>query len=175
MFGANDNQGVETASGEVYQFGTDGWKKEYRRRVEDVLVLLFQSGAKRVFWVGQPVMPSSSYDRQMRLVDEIYADVAAKTPGVRYIDAYSLLSKDGRYAQYLPDASGHSAIVRAVGTTPIREPDPACVALVRELLRDGASPLYNANLPPACLRWTLARLRAGLIPTDENGRNAACP
>jgi hypothetical protein len=50
-----------------------------------------------------------------------------------------------------------------------RDPDPGCVALIRELLRDGAGPLYNPNLPPACLHWTLARVRAGLIPTDEGG------
>ena len=53
-----------------------------------------------------------------------------------------------------------------------RKPDPACVALLRQLLSDGASPLYNPNLPPACLHWTLARVRAGLIPTDEAGGGA---
>ena len=33
MFGANDNQAVQTPSGKIYQFGSDGWKKEYRKRV----------------------------------------------------------------------------------------------------------------------------------------------
>ena len=37
MFGANDNQPLQTASGEIHQFGSDGWKKEYRKRVEDVI------------------------------------------------------------------------------------------------------------------------------------------
>jgi hypothetical protein len=54
-----------------------------------------------------------------------------------------------------------------------RDPDPTCVALLRELLRDGASPLYNPNLPPACLHWTLARVRAGLIPANEDGGDAS--
>jgi hypothetical protein len=42
------------------------------------------------------------------------------------------------------------------------DPDPACVALIRELLRDGASPLYNPNVPLADLRTTLNRANTGI-------------
>jgi hypothetical protein len=49
------------------------------------------------------------------------------------------------------------------------EPDPACVALLRELLSDGASPLYNPNIPALDLPMTLARARAGLIRGHEDG------
>jgi hypothetical protein len=55
-----------------------------------------------------------------------------------------------------------------------RDPDPACVALLRELLRDGASPLYNPNVPAADLQLTLARVRIGLIPTNKDGGDARC-
>jgi hypothetical protein len=41
-------------------------------------------------------------------------------------------------------------------------PDPACVALLRELLTDGTSPLYNPNLPASNLHTTLTRARAGI-------------
>jgi hypothetical protein len=41
-------------------------------------------------------------------------------------------------------------------------PDPACVALIRELLTNGTSPLYNPNLPAGDLHATLARARAGI-------------
>jgi hypothetical protein len=41
-------------------------------------------------------------------------------------------------------------------------PDPASVALLRELLRDGASPLYNPNLPASELHTILARASAGI-------------
>jgi len=112
MFGANDNQGVETPSGEVYQFGSRGWKKEYRRRVEEVVAVLYRGGVRRVYWIGQPVMPDSSYDAQVRLINEIFRGVAEKTTGVHYIDAYRLLSKGGRYTQYLPDAGGAIVQVR---------------------------------------------------------------
>jgi hypothetical protein len=43
-----------------------------------------------------------------------------------------------------------------------RDPDPQCVALIRELLTNGCSPLYNANTPTADLHNTLTRVRAGL-------------
>ena len=52
------------------------------------------------------------------------------------------------------------------------DPDPACVALIRELLSDGASPVYNLNVPASDLQVTLARVRVGLIPTDEDDGDA---
>ncbi len=72
MFGANDNQAVQTSSGKVHQFGSDGWKKEYRKRVEDVIALLYQNGVRRVYWIGQPIMPDSSFNDQVKLLNDIY-------------------------------------------------------------------------------------------------------
>ena len=113
MFGANDNQPLQTASGEIYQFGSDGWKKEYRKRVEDVIGLLFQGGVRRIYWIGQPVMPSASFNGQIKLMNDIYASVAEKTFGVQYIDAYKLFANSsGQYSQYLPDADGEMQQVR---------------------------------------------------------------
>jgi hypothetical protein len=43
-----------------------------------------------------------------------------------------------------------------------RAPDPACVALIRELLMNGTSPLYNPNLTVDDLRTTLSGARAGM-------------
>lgn len=113
MFGANDNQPLQTASGEIHQFGSDGWKKEYRRRVQDVIGLLFQNGVRRVYWIGQPVMPEASFNSQVKLMNQIYRGVAEKTFGVRYIDAYGLLANgNGQYAQYLQDERGELQQVR---------------------------------------------------------------
>ena len=113
MFGANDNQAVQTASGDIYQFGSDGWKKEYRKRVEDAVALMFQDGVRRIYWIGQPVMPSASFNSQVKLMNDIYASVAEKTFGVEYIDAYKLFSdSSGQYSQYLPDSHGEMQQVR---------------------------------------------------------------
>jgi hypothetical protein len=57
-------------------------------------------------------------------------------------------------------------IATALEQTPT--PDPASVALLRELLTNGASPLYNPNLPADDLHTALARARAGITgPTHR--------
>jgi lysophospholipase L1-like esterase len=113
MFGANDNQPLQSSSGRIHQFGSDGWKKEYRKRVEDAIAVLYQGGVRRLYWIGQPVMPGSTFNGQIRLMNGIYRSVAEKTFGARYIDAYKLLSdRSGQHAQYLRDADGRLHKVR---------------------------------------------------------------
>jgi uncharacterized protein len=112
MFGANDNQAVRAADGKIYQFGEDGWKKEYKKRVEDMVGLLFQGGVRRVYWIGQPMMPSTSFSSQLKTMNDIYRSVAEETFGVEYIDAWSLLSRHGAYSQYLPGVDGETVQVR---------------------------------------------------------------
>lgn len=113
MWGANDNQGVQTSSGKVYEFGSRGWEKEYRKRVRDAIAILFDGGVRRIYWVGQPIVPDSTYDRQIRLMNDIFRGAAKKHPGVQYIDAYEVLSDGGGgYAQYLRDDKGEMQQVR---------------------------------------------------------------
>ena len=113
MWGANDNQGVQTSSGKVYQFGSSGWEKEYRRRVDEALAILLDGGVRRIYWVGQPIMPGSTYDSQIRLMNDIFRSAAEKHPGVQYIDAYQVFSgAGGGYAQYLRDDNGQMQQVR---------------------------------------------------------------
>jgi len=113
MFGANDNQAVQTPSGKVYQFETGGWKKEYRRRVSDAIQILFDQGVRRIYWIGQPIMPEATFNRQMKVLNDIYRSEIEKHPGVQYIDAYGLLSNgSGGYSQYLPDSDGEMQKVR---------------------------------------------------------------
>jgi hypothetical protein len=113
MFGANDNQPLQASSGRIHQFGSAGWKREYRKRVQDAIAVLYQGGVRRVYWIGQPIMPDSTFNRQIRLMNGIYRSVAEKTFGVRYIDAYKLLSNgSGQHAQYLRDEDGKLQRVR---------------------------------------------------------------
>ena len=42
-------------------------------------------------------------------------------------------------------------------------PDPTSVALIRELLTNGCSPLYNPNLSTDELRATLTDAHAGMV------------
>ena len=113
MWGANDNQGVQTSAGKVYEFGSGGWEKEYRKRVGDAIAILFDGGVRRIYWVGQPIMPGSNYDRQIRLMNDIFRDEAKKHPGVQYIDTYKAFSDaGGGFSQYLRDDKGEMQQVR---------------------------------------------------------------
>jgi hypothetical protein len=63
-------------------------------------------------------------------------------------------------------------LANALEQTPT--PDPACVALIRELLTNGTGPLYNPNLPAGNVQTTLTRARAGIIPHPPPERQADC-
>jgi hypothetical protein len=113
MWGANDNQGVQTSSGKVFGFGSGGWEKEYDKRVDDAIAILFAGGVRRIYWIGQPIMPDSTYDRQISVMNDIFRSAAKKHPGVQYIDAYKVFSdSDGVYSQYLRDDHGEMQQVR---------------------------------------------------------------
>lgn len=113
MFGANDQQGLQAPNGKVYAFETPGWKQEYRRRIRDVIDILFDGGAKRIYWIGQPIMPEPIFARHMRVLNGLYRREAERHPGVKYIDAYSLFStSSGEYSDYLKDGKGRLQQVR---------------------------------------------------------------
>lgn len=105
FFGANDAQGMETTDG-VLSFGTSAWDRAYAGRVAAVMAQLTAAGA-RVYWVGQPIARSADYSLRMARLDGIYRAEAARHPGVRYVDSWSLFTDaDGDYSAYLPTSSG---------------------------------------------------------------------
>jgi hypothetical protein len=113
MFGANDRQGLQTSSGKVYWFGQPGWTTEYRRRVREAITILQDGGMRRIYWVGQPIMPDPKFNGQIKVINDIFRTEAARHPGVEYVDAWSLFANaSGGYAQYLPDAHGNVQQVR---------------------------------------------------------------
>jgi hypothetical protein len=58
-------------------------------------------------------MPGFTYDRQIRLMNDIFRAEAEKHPGVQYIDAYAVFSDEGGgYSQYLRDDTGEMQQVR---------------------------------------------------------------
>lgn len=112
MFGANDSQGIQTDSGDVFQFGTEGWDTEYRKRIREVLGILSDGGVQRVYWIGQPPMADGALDRHLRQINAIVRSEAEGQPGVEFIDAAEALGNGGAYAQYLKDESGRTEQVR---------------------------------------------------------------
>lgn len=114
MMGGNDNQSF-LVGGRAVQFGTPEWVAVYTQRVATMMNEVTAQGA-RMLWVGMPVMPSSGFSDQMQLLNRIVESQAVVHPGVSYLDSWHLLvDSGGRYAAYLPDASG--------GQQRVREPD----------------------------------------------------
>lgn len=111
MVGANDLQAIRTPRGYA-AVGTTAWLAEYRRRAAAAMRELAHSGAD-VYWVGQPIMRDRLLSRRMHELDEIFASEAEATKGITYVSTWSLLAdRSGRYATYLPDASGTEIRVR---------------------------------------------------------------
>jgi len=95
MIGTNDHQNI-TAKGKVYQFGTDGWKSIYRTRVAAIMKAMLSNGAKRVYWIGMPIMADATFGNAMQVLNSIYKSEASKRSGqVTYIDAWKLFSSSG--------------------------------------------------------------------------------
>jgi hypothetical protein len=111
MFGANDAQGIVTATGPE-PFGTEAWVAEYRARVAAMMDLL-EADSRVVYWIGQPVMRSDAFADRMSVLDSVYEDEAAGRERVRYVDSWTLFTDaSGGYAAYLPGADGTPVLVR---------------------------------------------------------------
>ena len=91
-----------------------------------------------------------------KLADGLRRTAAAEQPPRRF-DCCPVLADRVAGVRYelllLADALEHST-----------DPDPSSVALIRELLTSGCSPLYNANVPAGALHATLARASTQLAP-----------
>jgi lysophospholipase L1-like esterase len=117
-FGANDNHDYMTGippGVSIGPFGSSTWIDEYRRRVGGLMDEITQQG-RFLVWIGAPIIRDAAESRRFELLNSIYSSEAQKRPGrVAYVDAYTLLQDShGRYADFLPDASGTLVRVRAL-------------------------------------------------------------
>lgn len=97
MLGTNDTQSVWTASGWI-AYGTTAWKTAYGRRVGRLMDVMLDRGARRVYWVGMPIMRERWRSSRMRVINGLVRKQADKRPGVRFIDIWPLFTdSDGRY------------------------------------------------------------------------------
>ena len=111
MFGANDIQPIMTPTGAASP-GTAAWRGEYRRRVTSTMQLLAGSHIP-VYWIGQPLMRSSTFSQRIIEVDDIYAAEAKRFSDIMFIDTRPLLADTrGRYTSSLPDGSGKDRLIR---------------------------------------------------------------
>ena len=112
LFGANDAQGI-SIDGEIHDFGTDGWKAAYARRVDD-LVAMLRGQNVAVYWVGLPTMKRASFDARMMLINEVVS-ARMQALGVPYIETETITrNAEGEYDAYLPETgTGRRRLMRA--------------------------------------------------------------
>ena len=117
MFGGNDDHGYMTglAPGtSIDGFGSESWRREYRRRVAEIMDTVARRGAYLV-WVGLPISRDAEQTRRYDVINEIVSTEAAKRPRrAAYLDTYFFFAgPDGGFAQYVRDAGGRLVKMRA--------------------------------------------------------------
>ena len=97
MMGTNDTQSV-WKDGDWIPYGKMAWKQAYERRVGDIIDALLEGGARRVYWVGMPIMGEDWRNSRMRLINGIFQKQSEKRPGAEYVDIWDLYTtSDGSF------------------------------------------------------------------------------
>ena len=97
MIGTNDTQSV-WKDGEWIAYGQMAWKRAYEERVGEIMDTMLRGGARRVYWVGMPIMGEGWRNSRMRLINRIFEKQAAQRPGAEYIDIWDLYTNaDGSF------------------------------------------------------------------------------
>lgn len=112
LFGTNDAQGI-SIDGEIHDFGTDGWKAAYAKRVDD-LVAMLRGQNVAVYWVGLPAMKRAGFDVKMMLINEVVS-ARMQALGVPWLETESITQNaEGEYDAYLPETgTGRRRLMRA--------------------------------------------------------------
>ena len=97
MMGTNDTQSV-WKDGDWISYGDMAWKRAYEERVGDIIDTMLKGGARRVYWVGMPIMGEGWRNSRMRLINKIFQKQSEKRPGAEYIDIWDLYTtSDGSF------------------------------------------------------------------------------
>jgi uncharacterized protein len=97
MMGTNDTQSV-WKDGKWILYGDTAWKQAYEERVGDIIDTMLRGGARRVYWVGMPIMGEKWRNSRMRLINRIFQKQAEQRPGAEYVDIWDLYTtSDGSF------------------------------------------------------------------------------
>ena len=97
MIGTNDTQSVNQ-DGKWIPYGDPEWKRIYEKRVGDIIDTMLRGGARRVYWIGMPIMGEGWRNSRMKLINKIFQKQAELRPGAEYIDIWDLFTKsDGSF------------------------------------------------------------------------------
>ena len=135
-FGANDEQNLKTASGQVLAFGSAPWVKAYTGIVTKMASTATETGAY-VLWVGMPIMQPNGYRQGMVQINSVFAKVATTVPGMTFLPTWDLFANaqgqfeeaarvnnipsllreaDGIHFSYVGENVISTFVTRAIGT-----------------------------------------------------------
>ncbi len=106
MIGANDIQSV-WQDGKWIAHSDPDWMRIYQKRVKDMTKAAIKGGARRVYWVGMPIMQKSQSNSYMKSVNKAAQQAVAGIPGAKFIDSWELFADDdGEFVPSLRLADG---------------------------------------------------------------------
>jgi hypothetical protein len=128
--GANDGQGF-VEDGVTYPFGSAGWMRIYRARVEAFLAMLEADGAT-VVWMGLPPMKSDAYDARIAVVNRIDYEVVSESPQAIWYSTAGIVGDGNGKFQDFGQVRGATARLRQADG--IHLSDDGAVLVVAQLL-----------------------------------------
>jgi uncharacterized protein len=97
MFGANDDQDLQTPEGRAALF-TDEWVREYARRV-GIMMDVGRDGGRTVVWLGLPAVDVDRLEQARRVMNRAARVEASARPDVEYVNLGARLTPCGGYQQ----------------------------------------------------------------------------
>lgn len=104
MFGANDRIDMKEDR-TTLRFRTDEWRAAYAARADKIFAVLAKTGM-RVIWLGNPIARSPTYSADMRYINDIFMEGAARY-GFQFMPLWTVIADDqGQYTAYGKDRAG---------------------------------------------------------------------
>jgi uncharacterized protein len=112
LIGANDNQRLPGADGQLAEQLTDPWRAAYVARIDGVVKPL-RAAKIPVIWVGLPVMKNARLSGAMLAINGIFQE-RVEAEGMTYLDIWDQFADtDGGYTPTGPDIAGEIQRIRA--------------------------------------------------------------
>jgi hypothetical protein len=149
LLGSSDRQPIRTDKRPVL-VGTDEWKLEYGRRVDQFLKTI-RKPMLAIYWVGLPVVKDPKASDEMQFINSVFREKVFLNGG-RFIDTWNgFTDENGRYQQDGPDLSGKIRRLREADGIHFTKDGYRKLAhfVEREMRRDLAIARAERNVPLA--------------------------
>jgi hypothetical protein len=111
MFGGHDWR-KRKLDGKVLAPPDEAWRKDYAKRVDELVRIASSRGA-RVYWLGLPDVEPAEMQRAVPEMDAVFESMEPRWPGFTYIDTHAAVAgPNGGFARYLRAKDGTLVLAR---------------------------------------------------------------